>query len=75
MYKVVAQSVLLYEIKSLVVTGDILNVLLSYHHQVTRRITGMSQKRWTGGDWEYPTVKEAMDSAGLHPIGVYIKRW
>ena len=27
-----------------------------------------------GREWEYPAVEEAMESVGLHPIGVYIKR-
>ena len=27
-----------------------------------------------GGEWEYPTVEEVMDSIGLHLVGVYIKR-
>ena len=35
---------------------------------------GMTMKRGAGGEWEYPAVEEAMESAGIHPIGVYIKR-
>ena len=27
-----------------------------------------------GGEWEYPPVVAAMESAGLHPIGEYIRR-
>ena len=34
----------------------------------------MTAKRGSGGEWGYPEVEEVMDSAGLHPIRVYIKR-
>ena len=34
----------------------------------------MTEKRGAGGEWEYPEVEEDMESAGLHPIRVYIKR-
>ena len=34
----------------------------------------MMAKRGEGVEWEYPVVEEAMDSTGIHPIGVYIKR-
>ena len=34
----------------------------------------MTAKRGTGGEWEYPSVEEVIHSAGLHLIGVYIKR-
>ena len=67
MYKAVDQSVLLYSIKSWVVTGDMLKVLEGFHHQASRHITGR-------GEWEYPSVVEAMETAVLHPIGVYIRR-
>ena len=65
MYKAVAQSVLLYGSESWVVTGEVLKVLTAFHHRAARRITGMTAKRGAGGKWEYPAVKEAMDSAGL----------
>ena len=34
----------------------------------------MMAKHGSGGEWEYPGVEEEMDSAGLHPIIIYIKR-
>ena len=74
MYKVVAQLVLLYGNDSLVVTREIFKVLTAFHHRSGRRITLMTEKRWAGGEWEYPSLEEAMESAGLHFIGVYIKR-
>ena len=51
-----------------------LSQMAAFHQTVARHITGITEKCGAGGDWEYPAVDEAMDSAGLHPIGVYIKR-
>ena len=56
------------------VTGDMLKVLTAFHHRAARRITGMTAKNGAGREWEYPAVEEAMESVGIHPIGVYIKR-
>ena len=65
---------ILYGSKRWVVTGGILKVLTAFHHRASRRITGMAAKRGAGGEWEYPSVEEAMKATGLHPIWVYIKR-
>ena len=35
---------------------------------------GMTAKRGSGGEWEYPSVVEAMDTTGIHLIGVNIRR-
>ena len=70
MYKAVAQSVLLYGSESWVVTGDMLKFLTVFHHRAARRITGMTEKRGAGREWEYPEVDEAMDATGIHHIGV-----
>ena len=51
-----------------------LKVLMAFHHRAARRIMGMMVKHGAGREWEYPAVEEAMESVGLHPIGVYIKR-
>ena len=74
MYKEVTQLVMLYGSKIWVVTGEILKVLMAFHHWVARRITGMTAKREASLDWEYPAVDEALDAAGIHPIEVHIKR-
>ena len=74
MHKAVAQSVLIYGSKSSVLTRDVLKVLIAFHHRATRQITGMTAKHGAGGEWGYAIVEEAMDSAGIHPIIVYIKR-
>ena len=34
----------------------------------------MTEKFRAGGECKYPAVEEAMESTGIHPIGVYIKR-
>ena len=73
-YKVAEQLVLLYGSKIWVVTGEILKVLEGFQHRAARRITGMSDKRGAGGEWEYPLVVEAMEAAGIQPIGLYIRR-
>ena len=52
-----------------------LKVLTAFHHRAARQITGMTEKRGAGGEWEYPAVNETMDAAGFHPIEVYIKIW
>ena len=67
-YKAVAQPVLLYKSESWVVTREMLKVLTAFHHQAVRQITGMTEKRGAGGEWEYPAVEEAMEYAGTHPI-------
>ena len=69
----VVKSVLLYDRESWVVTREMLKVLTAFQHWSTQRITGMTVKRGAGGEWEYPSVEEAMEAAGIHPIGVYIK--
>ena len=51
-----------------------LKVLEGFYHQAARSITGMTEKRRSGGEWEYSSVVEAMEAAGVHPIGVYIRR-
>ena len=75
MYKAVAQSVLLCGIKSWVVTVKMLKVLTGFHHWAAHRVTGMTVKRGSGREWDYPSVEEDMEAVGIHPIGVYINRW
>ena len=74
MYKAVAQSVQLNGRERWVMTREMLKVLKALHHWAARRITGMTEKRRAGGEWEYPEVEEEIDSLGLHPISVYINR-
>ena len=51
-----------------------LKVLEGFHHRAARRITGMTAKRGAGGEWDYPLEVETMETVGIHPIGVYIRR-
>ena len=74
MYKAVAQPVLLFGNDGWVVTVEMIKVLTAFHHQAACRITYMKAKSGECGEWEYPEVEEAMESEGLHPIRVYIKR-
>ena len=74
MYKAVGQSVILYDREIWVVTGGMLKVLEGFHHWVARQITGLTERCEAGGEWEYPSVVEPMEAAGLQPIGVYIRR-
>ena len=51
-----------------------LKVLEGFHHRAAQQITGMMSKRGAGGEWYYPLVLEAMETAGINPIKVYIQR-
>ena len=70
MYKEVVQSVLLYGSDGWVVTGEMLQVLEGFRHRAAQLIMGMT----SGGEWEYPLVVKAIEAAGIHSIGMYIKR-
>ena len=49
-----------------------LKILEGFHHRAAQRITRMTAKLGAGGEWYYPSVVEAMEAVGIHPIGVYI---
>ena len=68
MYKAVAQSVLLYGSNSWVVNKEMIKLLTAFHHRLAQRIMRKTGKLWSGVSWGYPTVEEAMESAGIHPI-------
>ena len=74
MYKVVAQIVLLYVRKILVVMGAMLNIMEGFHHRAAIRIAGMMEKRVADGTWEYPPVVAAIKAVGLYPMKEYIRR-
>ena len=50
-YKAITQSVLLYGIKSLVVTRAMLKALEGLYHQAARHIAWMAAYCTTRGDW------------------------
>ena len=51
------------------VTGDMLKILEGFHHQAARGITGMTETRGAGREWEYLLVVAATEAAVLHTIG------
>ena len=51
LYKVVVQLVMLYDSKSLAVTGEMLKVLEVFNNWLARRIMGMTAEYTTGGIW------------------------
>ena len=55
--------------------GAILKALDRFHHWEARQITGMTATRGVGRKWEYPPVVAELESAGLHPIMEYIRKW
>ena len=74
LYKSVAQKVLLYGIKSWVVTGASLKVLEGFYHQAARRIGGSTARRAEEGEWEYPLLADSLESTGIWQIKEYIQR-
>ena len=72
-YKVVAQTVLLYGSDSWVVTGEMLKVLEGFHHRVARKIAGMKAWRVEDGEWDYPLVGDFLEAAGICKINEYIQ--
>ena len=52
MYKAVAQSVILYNNKNWVVTGEMLKVFEGFHHRVVNWITGLTATHGAGGECE-----------------------
>ena len=40
-----------------------LRILVGFHHWTAQRITGMTAKSGVGGEWDYPSVVEAMEAA------------
>ena len=68
LYKAVVQPVLLYESKSWVVVEGMLKLLEGFHHRVLRSIMGVTARRTTSGEWEWPPVTDDTDTARLCPI-------
>ena len=53
---------------------EMIKALEGFYHKAVGRITGVTAKPGVDGERYYPSVVEAMESEGLHPIGVYIRR-
>jgi hypothetical protein len=76
-YKATIQTVLLYGSETWVITDEILQLLTSFHHSVARRLTGRHDPRPSDDNndkWIYPSIKETLRIAGLHPIEEYLRQ-
>ena len=73
LYKVAAQTVILYGSESWVMTGAMLKVLEGFCNRVSRSITGMTAQCAEEGEWEYPPMANVMESEGLWYIKKYIQ--
>ena len=51
-----------------------LKILEGFHQWAARQITGITEKHVADGEWEYPLVVEALETARFHPIREYILR-
>ena len=72
-YKAIVQSVLLYGSETWVWTESMRLTLQGFHHRVARRLSGL-MPRLVSGEWHYPPIEEALATAGLEPLEVYIAR-
>ena len=55
------------------VTGVMLKLLEGFHHQADRRIVGKTDWCKTGGEWGWPPVVDALETARLCKIKEYIQ--
>ena len=86
MYKTVVKAVLLYRRDSWVVTEVMLEVLEGFHHRVSWRIAGKSDRQVGEEGWGWSSVVEALEAAGMwfmkehiwrrqSNIAEYITKW
>jgi hypothetical protein len=73
LYKVVVQSVLLYESESSTITPQLLAVWQGFHHKIAGRISQLLPERIDDTTWYYPSIKDALEKAGLFTIEHYIR--
>ena len=55
-YKAVVQTVLLYGSKSWMITGAMMKVLEAFCHEISRKITGKTDRRVREEGWECPPL-------------------
>jgi hypothetical protein len=74
-YKAVAQSVILYDSETWVITSHMLKMLQRFHRRVARRLTGRAPifHRDTGV-WMYPPLGNALRDAEFYSMSEYITR-
>jgi hypothetical protein len=74
-YKAVIQTVLLYGSETWVISGEILQLLTSFHHGIARRLTGRFPRPIAESDeWFYPSIRETRHLAGLITMDEYLRR-
>jgi hypothetical protein len=74
-YKATVQTVLLYGSETWVINREILQLLLSFHHSIARRLTGRFPRPIPGTDeWTHPSIQETLQRAGLFQIEEYLRR-
>ena len=73
-FKAVVEAVLLFGEETWVLTPRIERALDSFIHWTAHKITGNQPRRWGGGKWTYPPLKEAMREAGFDGIRKAVTR-
>ena len=73
LYKAVVQSVLLYGRNSWLMMEAMLKILEWLSHWLAIRITGMTARRTTSGEWEGPPVADTLETTGIWTIEEYIQ--
>ena len=59
-FKAMVQAVLLFRLKTWVLTPCMGQSLRNFQHRVTRRITGRQPELQEDGGWEYPPLEKSM---------------
>jgi hypothetical protein len=74
-YKAVVQSVLLFGSEPWVLRSKMLSKLKAFNKQIAKRLTGRAPVYLRRDEqWEYSSLGDAMEEAGLFPISEYIAR-
>jgi hypothetical protein len=76
-YKATIQTVLLYGSETWVMTGEILQMLTSFHHGIAQRLTGHYPHPVSDtddDDWIYPSINKTLRLAGLFTMEEYLNR-
>ena len=74
LFKDVVQVVLLFRSEMWVLTPRISQTLGEFQHKVARKIMGKQIRRLPGSGWEYTTLGEVMQEAGLEEVEQYVVR-
>jgi hypothetical protein len=74
-YKAFIQMVLLYGSETWVISGEILQLLTSFHHGIACHLTGRFPRPIAESDeWLYPSIQETRHLAGLFTMDEYLCR-